>query len=309
MRNLKSGPGAKTVALCAALLVLGGPAAATTDLSYTYDELGRLETVTYPDGTVVSYVYDPAGNRTQKGSSGFTSTIQITGSSPVNLRSLANTAGYNGVQNATIVFEVGNGVTIMGDPDGGIGVDTGTWPSGPIISLSLVVKSGGAIYGGGGNGGAGGGTAYEYGFAGTPGGDAVYVRKPISVTVQSGGAIMGGGDGGQGGYGYDSWNPSTFEDTYFGGGGGGGGFPNGLGGAGGTSPGYPCVTGIDGNPGSNGTTSGGGAAGAGIYDPGWGVTTGDGVAGEAAGNSGYAIRKNGHTVSVSNSGTIAGAAS
>ena len=68
------------------------------------------------------------------------------------------------------------------------------------------------------------------------------------------------------------------------------------------------VAGIDGNPGSDGTTSGGGAPGLGFYDPGWGATTGDGTAGDGAGG-GYAIRKNGHSVPVSNSGAIYGAAS
>ena len=33
-------------------------------VSYTYDELGRLRSVTYSNGTVAEYNYDPAGNRT-----------------------------------------------------------------------------------------------------------------------------------------------------------------------------------------------------------------------------------------------------
>lgn len=33
-------------------------------VAYTYDDLGRLDSVTYTDGTVVNYTYDPAGNRT-----------------------------------------------------------------------------------------------------------------------------------------------------------------------------------------------------------------------------------------------------
>ena len=31
--------------------------------TYDYDELGRLSRITYEDGSVVSYTYDPAGNR------------------------------------------------------------------------------------------------------------------------------------------------------------------------------------------------------------------------------------------------------
>ncbi|MDQ5936881.1 MAG: hypothetical protein QG574_4221 [Cyanobacteriota bacterium erpe_2018_sw_21hr_WHONDRS-SW48-000092_B_bin.40] len=32
--------------------------------TYTYDNLGRLKTVTYTNGTVITYNYDVAGNRT-----------------------------------------------------------------------------------------------------------------------------------------------------------------------------------------------------------------------------------------------------
>jgi YD repeat-containing protein len=39
-------------------------------VDYTYDDLGRLETVTYGDGTLVQYSYDPAGNRTSQVISG-----------------------------------------------------------------------------------------------------------------------------------------------------------------------------------------------------------------------------------------------
>jgi len=39
--------------------------------SYSYDALGRLKTVTYPDGKVVTFGYDESGNR---------ETLTITGS-------------------------------------------------------------------------------------------------------------------------------------------------------------------------------------------------------------------------------------
>ena len=32
--------------------------------TYTYDSLGRLKTVTFANGTVITYNYDSAGNRT-----------------------------------------------------------------------------------------------------------------------------------------------------------------------------------------------------------------------------------------------------
>lgn len=31
---------------------------------YTYDNLGRLKTITFANGTVITYNYDAAGNRT-----------------------------------------------------------------------------------------------------------------------------------------------------------------------------------------------------------------------------------------------------
>jgi YD repeat-containing protein len=45
--------------LCAALIT---PVYAGTT-NYTYDELGRLRTVTAPDGSQTSYTFDPTGNR------------------------------------------------------------------------------------------------------------------------------------------------------------------------------------------------------------------------------------------------------
>ena len=42
----------------------GQSAPAADQIIYTYDALGRLQSVTYPSGAV-TYTYDPAGNRTQ----------------------------------------------------------------------------------------------------------------------------------------------------------------------------------------------------------------------------------------------------
>lgn len=53
------------LALCA--FVAGVPFQAKADTTqYTYDALGRVSTVTYGNGVVVTYSYDAAGNRTQK---------------------------------------------------------------------------------------------------------------------------------------------------------------------------------------------------------------------------------------------------
>ena len=47
---------------CGAILALGAPASAGTT-TYTYDAQGRVRSATYTDGTVICYLYDPAGNR------------------------------------------------------------------------------------------------------------------------------------------------------------------------------------------------------------------------------------------------------
>ena len=54
----------KRIALLAitGVLFAGAAFAATT---YTYDTLGRVATVTYDNGKIITYSYDPAGNRTQ----------------------------------------------------------------------------------------------------------------------------------------------------------------------------------------------------------------------------------------------------
>lgn len=237
----------------------------------------------------------------------FNATIAVTGTGPVNLRTLANNAGYNGTQSATIVFEVGSGVTLTGTagaPNGAIAIDTGTWPGAPLtIALTLVVKGGAIVRGGGGRGGNGGAVPG----AGGTGGDAIYCQHPISITIESTGQVRGGGGGGGGASSVSEGWPEP-EDRP--GGGGGGGAPNGPGGAGD----FGAANG------GNGTVSGGGAGGAGANG---GVSGGAGgtfgvsgsngqgwlnppAPGGTAGTAGYAIRKNGHTVPVTNNGSTSG---
>ena len=250
--------------------------------------------------------------------SAFSATIDLTSGSAVNLRTVANANGYTGNSDATVTFRVPNGVTIRGlaGAPGGIGIDTGTWPSGYTIALTLVVQSGGVVDGGGGHGGAGG--DYGVGAPGAAGGDAIYCRVALSggITIDSGGTVRGGGGGGGGG-GRSGASPAPGEPGYAGGSGGGGGAPNGSGGAAGVGDQ------ASGSAGSSGTTGGGGAGGTAYADGGAGGTfaangssgqTGSsdayasGSAGGAGGVGGYAVRKNGFTVSVTNNGTMTGSA-
>ncbi len=296
--------------LFAGTALLQGEASAGTD-HYQYDGQGRLIGVYYADGSSIVYTYDDAGNRTQLSQAGpagstFTATIQITGQVPVNLFTLAQRHGYDGARNATITFEVGNGITITAPgggstvnaagSDGSIAVDTGTWPGGYTINLTLTILNGGTVRGGGGGGGSGGETFS--GYAGGNGGDAIYCRLPMTINVNSGGKLQGGGAGGRGGdAGYD-----YADNITLGGGGGGGGQPNGAAGPGGSTE-------ISGSPGTAGTTSAAGTGGAGASNGGFYASNGSGggtYGQNAGGFGGYAVRKNGNSVTVNNSGTING---
>ena len=48
------------------LVLLSAIASFAETINYDYDNMGQLTSVGYGDGTVVSYVYDNAGNRLQK---------------------------------------------------------------------------------------------------------------------------------------------------------------------------------------------------------------------------------------------------
>ena len=239
--------------------------------------------------------------------SGFVQTINVTGTGPVNLRSLADAAGYTGTQNATVIFVVGSSITLTGTSASTITVDSGVWPTGSYdIDLTLSVS--GKVRGGGGKAGNAG-SGYGAGAAGAAGGDALYCRLPMTVVVDSGGFIQAGGGGGAGGKGGVQF--VSGEPRFHGGGGGGGGQPNGPGGTGGVgedgglsgqpgTAGTPTVAGAGGPPGALQAQAGGSGGAYGI--------AGAGLSGGAAGGvAGYAIRKNGHVVNVTNNGTITGA--
>lgn len=312
------------------------PTKALANSGFEYDALGRLTKATLADGTTVYYRYDAAGNRTEVDSSGgpppppppFNATINVTGTAPVNLRSLADAAGYTGAQPATITFNVASGVTLMGvagAPNGGVAIDTGQWPTG-TYPLSLTLAVSGKVYGGGGSGGDGTTLIYDpypdtslvNALPGGSGGDAVYCRIPITIIVNAGGEVKGGAGGGGGGGAAVRYRTGKLAPVH--GSGGGGGFPNGPPGTGyGNSP-----SGQPGTPQGGGAGGPGRAVGAGIGTPAatGGAGGNGGAAGSqgssggtassgsstpgAAGAAGYAIRKNGNNVPVTNNGTIAG---
>ena len=47
------------------ILMAASLSTAADTLNYEYDALGRLKEVRYPDGSVVSYLHDASGNRTE----------------------------------------------------------------------------------------------------------------------------------------------------------------------------------------------------------------------------------------------------
>lgn len=239
----------------------------------------------------------------------FTATIDVPASTEgVNLYDLAVAEGYTGHGDATISFVVPDGVSVTGlagSPDGGHAITTGVWPDGYSFDLSIEFEATSFTRGGGGKGGKGGdcNPGAQAGADGGKGGDALHCLTPIDVIIRSGARVQGGGGGGPGGNGR-SFQTGIFSVTRIGGGGGGGGKPNGPGG----SNGYGSST--SGSAGSAATTSAVGVGGGGSSSyP--GMNGGDyGANGSGPSNSGAVgiagacIKKNGHTVNVTDEGGV-----
>ena len=98
-------------------------------------------------------------------------------------------AGYDGLRNAVVTYQLASGVTIAGIADlqgnGGTGIDTGFWPSSGF-NVTLALQVSGKVRGGGGAGGTGSDTTVYV--AGT-GGHAIFCRENIAITVNSGGEV------------------------------------------------------------------------------------------------------------------------
>ena len=216
-----------------------------------------------------------------------------------NIRTLCNQQGYTGTNPARVQVFVGpQGSATVGAVGGltagGAAMDTGTFPAGSIIVLTVLAN--GYISGRGGNGGTGqpitGGTSASptYGSVvnGADGGDGLYVR--CDTALYNYGRVQGGGGGGSGG-------GAVGAITGPGGGGGAGYYPcargpqgtyptgQGFGGGGSGLKGRLNLAGLGGGTG-NGAPAGTGGAGG---DPGQnGNAASDGTAG--IGQAGYAIK-------------------
>ena len=225
----------------------------------------------------------------------------------VNIRTLCNQEGYAGINpvrvnvfvgpqgSATVGAVGGYGVINSGSPvqQGGPAMDTGTFPAGSIIMLTVLDN--GYISGRGGHGGIGqpitGGTVGSptYGFVtpGNNGSDGLYIRT--NTVLYNYGRVQGGGGGGSGG--------SAVGAVSGPGGGGGGGhrvsyygvqgsYPSqsGFSGGGRGEYGYLNAPGLGGGVG-NGAPAGTGGTGGEPGQPG-----GDSSSNSSGGHAGYAIR-------------------
>lgn len=188
--------------------------------------------------------------------------LSVGGGTNVNLRSLADAAGYDGREKVQLTV-TGN---CLASSTGVYAMNTGSWPAGAKVEVFI---DAGVIGAGGGGGGGGFGT--NSGGGGGGGGPAIYVTAmtgggTMTITIRNGYVYAGGGGGGGGG----GARRLVAQDlvSYSGGNGGGGAGSGGGAGGGGAGAGGAGNGGSGGNygsPGGGGASSdgGGGPGGAG----------------------------------------------
>ncbi len=217
---------------------------------------------------------------------GATSTINIsilTNTAETNILTLAQAAGYNAsIDDTPIVVTIASGVTVSGSST--YALRTGALHANSHLTINIEGSIDGFT----------GAVGQSTGAAGSPGGDAIYFETATGgigtyvINVASGANLRsGGGGGGAGGSAgvlatlVSSESGDTCVVPHY----------TGLNGANGTSS-----FGQAGTAGANGTYAGGSLNC---------LVTAIG-AGGAGGAAGFAVRKNGRTVTVNNSGTVAG---
>ena len=210
-------------------------------------------------------------------------TLDITSSaSEQNILTLAQAAGYNAATDDTaIIVNIASGVTISGS-------STHALRTGALNANSdLTINISGSVDGFTGANGS------PVAGAGSAGGDALFFETATGgtgiyiVSVLSGGNLRGGGGGGGGGG--QRGGRQSFDGKFC---------------YGATQFGSYGSTGAAGGFGQAGSTGGSGSYGGGssacnVQSPG---------GGGSGGAAGFALRKNSRTVSLNNSGTVAGSA-
>ena len=203
-----------------------------------------------------------------------------------NILTLATAAGYNAATDTTpVIVTINSGVTVSGS--GTYALRTGVLNA----SSSLTINISGSVDG------YTGSSTSSVGAAGSSGGDAIYweTNGTSIVNVLSGGNLRGGGGGGGGG-GSGTIGLNYYDVKY----GCSGSVRYGAQGSNGSAGGF----GQAGSSGGTGTLGGYPPAGADESC----ITQAAGSGG-AGGAAGFALRKNSKTVTLNNSGTVAGSAS
>lgn len=66
MVTAKQGARMRLAAIALTLIAALSPEPAAASVNYGYDQLGRVVTALYDNGSCILYAYDPAGNRTSQ---------------------------------------------------------------------------------------------------------------------------------------------------------------------------------------------------------------------------------------------------